>query len=173
MINTNIVSKYGSSKIPKYQTKFSSGFDLMVAGFDYEDLPMDRFHEIKPGETKLIPTGLYFSIPEGYELQIRPRSGMSLKTKLRIANSPGTLDSDYRGELGIICDNIAKKSNILVRLFRRLIKKTPYDPNTIILKDGERIAQGIISPVVQSSFNSVWELDKTERGAGGFGSTGK
>jgi dUTP pyrophosphatase len=173
MVNINIVSKYGSDKVPKYQTKLSAGFDLIVAGFTYEDIPIDRFYEIKPGETRLIPTGLYFSVPDGYELQVRPRSGMSLKTKLRIANSPGTLDSDYRGELGIICDNIAKKSNILVCLFRKLIRKTPYDPNTIVLREGERIAQGIISPVVQASFNIVKKLDETERGSGGFGSTGK
>jgi len=171
IVNVNIVSKYG--KVPRYQTQLSSGFDLMVAGFTYEDAPSEKFYEIKPGETKLVPTGLYVSVPSGYELQIRPRSGMSLKTKLRIANSPGTLDSDYRGELGIICDNIAVKSNIFVRLFRKLIGKTPYDPNTIVLTDGERIAQGIISSVVQAKFTVVKKLDETKRGAAGFGSTGK
>src|ERR1035437_9158808 len=121
-VKVNIVSKLGLEKVPRYQTLLSAGFDLMVA---------ELTCEIKPGETKLIPTGLYVSVPIGYELQIRPRSGMSLKTKFRVANSPGTLDPDYRGEIGIICDNIAAKSNVFVRLFRKLIRKTPNDPNTI------------------------------------------
>lgn len=133
--------------IPKYQTSGSAGFDIHII----EDV------EIYPGETKILKTGLSFEIPEGYELQIVPRSGVSAKTKIRVSNSPGTVDSDFRGEVGIIVDNIdyLEKDNI---------------PHTI--KKGERIAQGKITPVVQANFVETDELNQTERGAKGFGSTG-
>ena len=82
-------------------------------------------------------------------------------------------NSDYRGELGVICENTSNKSSFIVRLFRKLFRKDPTDPNTIILKDGERIAQGVISSVAQANFVVTKKLDETERGSGGFGSTGK
>lgn len=105
-----------------------------------------------PGETVLVGTGLSFEIPLGFELQVRPRSGMSLKTKLRVSNSPGTIDSDYRGEVKIIIDNIG------------------HSPYTVEI--GDRIAQGVIAQAFQTVFEEVTELTDTERGAGGFGSSG-
>lgn len=133
---------------PKYQTKGASGFDFHAM----QDV------RIAPGETKLVPTGLAFAIPEGYELQVRPRSGTSYKTKLRIANSPGTVDSDYRGFVQIIMENIAANDAIT------------NEP--IIIKAGDRIAQGVICPIIQCDFEDVDELGTSERGSGGFGSTG-
>lgn len=131
--------------MPQYQTSGASGFDLHAI----EEL---RF---EPGETKLVKTGLSFEIPQGFELQIRPRSGTSLKTTLRIANAPGTIDFDYRGEVCIIMQNIS--------------------PNLFqgpIVEKGQRIAQGVICPVVQAEFEVAEELSETVRGNGGFGSTG-
>lgn len=166
-INVNIVthSPSGLNSIPKYQTELSAGFDLAFRGVTSSEFV------INPGETKVVPTRLFMAIPDGYELQIRPRSGTSLKTKLRIANTPGTCDSDYRGEIGIICDNISKPSCPLIVFFRKLVGKK--DKNAIVIKDGERIAQGVISPVIQANFILVDKLDETKRGTGGFGSTGK
>lgn len=138
--------------IPQYATPGSAGFDLVAL----EDI------EIEPGSTKLVKTGLSIEVPMGYELQVRPRSGTSLKTPLRVANSPGTVDSDYRGEVCVIMTNtgvtVAHNGNI---------------PTTIVIKKGERIAQGVIAPIVQAEFEVVEELSDSTRGAGGFGSTGK
>ena len=133
--------------IPKYATIGSAGFDF----HSVDDII------IYPGETALVKTGLSFEIPINYELQVRPRSGMSLKTKLRVSNSPGTVDSDYRGEICIIMDNIDIKSD----------HRIPYE-----IKEGDRIAQGIICPIIQVVFEEVNELNKTERNTGAFGSTG-
>ena len=133
--------------IPKYATIGSAGFDF----HSVDDII------IYPGETALVKTGLSFEIPINYELQVRPRSGMSLKTKLRVSNSPGTVDSDYRGEICIIMDNIDIKSD----------HRIPYE-----IKKGDRIAQGIICPIIQVVFEEVNELNKTERNTGAFGSTG-
>ena len=133
--------------IPKYATIGSAGFDF----HSVDDII------IYPGETALVKTGLSFEIPINYELQVRPRSGMSLKTKLRVSNSPGTVDSDYRGEICIIMDNIDIKS----------IYKIPYE-----IKKGDRIAQGVICPIIQVVFKEVNELNETERNTGAFGSTG-
>jgi dUTP pyrophosphatase len=133
--------------IPKYQTSGAAGFDIHAI----------QHTEIYPGETKILKTGLSFEIPQGYELQIVPRSGVSVKTKLRISNSPGTVDSDFRGEVGIIVDNIDLNSD----------KRVPY-----IIKVGDRIAQGKITPVVQAIFIETDDLEQTERGEKGFGSTG-
>ena len=108
--------------------------------------------EIEPGETKLLQTGLKFEIPHGFELQIRPRSGLSLKTKLRVANAPGTIDSDYRGEVAVIMTNTGKE--------------------TVTINHGDRIAQAVLSPVYQMEFVECDDLLETERGNGGFGSTG-
>lgn len=131
--------------IPKYQTKGASGFDLHAL----EDI------NIFSGETKLVKTGLAVAVQEGYELQVRPRSGVSLKTTLRVANAPGTVDSDYRGEVCIIITNT---------------DATPSQRHQI--KKGDRIAQGVVCPVVQAELEQVSELDETVRGSGGFGSTG-
>ena len=128
--------------VPKYATNGSSGFDLVAV----EDV------SLATGETKLIKTGLAFDVGRGYELQVRPRSGLSLKTGLRVANSPGTVDSDFRGEVCVIMENTGQHYNI---------------------KKGDRIAQGVICPVVQADFEVVNELDKTIRGANGYGSSGK
>ncbi len=133
--------------IPKYATIGSAGFDF----YSIDDII------IYPGETALVKTGLSFEIPINYELQVRPRSGMSLKTKLRVSNSPGTVDSDYRGEICIIMDNIDIKSN----------HRIPYE-----IKKGDRIAQGVICPIIQVTFEEVNKLNETERNTGAFGSTG-
>lgn len=129
--------------IPKYQSKMASGFDIFTSE--------DRL--IPAGETVLIKTGLVMEIPEGFEIQIRPRSGLSLKSNLRIANSPGTIDADYRGEIGIVVENTGDESK--------------YVPMNL------RIAQGVIKRVPQAEFEEVETIDNTERGQGGFGSTGK
>lgn len=127
---------------PNYQTTGASGFDLHST----------EHKVVMPGETVLIGTGLAFQVPQGLELQIRPRSGISAKTKIRVSNSPGTIDSDYSGEVKIILDNIGV---------------TPYTVNI-----GDRIAQGVVCPVVQVKLVVVDELGETERGDKGFGSSG-
>lgn len=132
--------------IPKYQTEGAAGVDLHAL----EDVT------ILSGDTKLVKIGLAFEIPKGFELQIRPRSGMSLKTKIRVANSPGTIDSDYRGEVCVIIDNTA------------YFAAPPF-----IIKKGDRIAQAVLCPVYQAEFELINELSDTERGSGGFGSTDK
>jgi len=146
-MKVKIKKLHSDAIIPKYQTSGSAGFDIHAI----------QHTEVYPGETKILKTGLSFEIPEGYELQIVPRSGVSVKTKLRISNSPGTVDSDFRGEVGIIVDNVDFHSD----------KRVPY-----IIKVGDRIAQGKITPVVQATFIEVNDLEETERGEGGFGSTG-
>lgn len=139
--------------IPKYATNGSSGFDLVAL----EDV------SLKPGETKLVKTGLAIDVGPGYELQVRPRSGLSLKTSLRVANSPGTVDADFRGEVCVIMTNSSQ--------YKTASFSTEYSIAEI--KKGDRIAQGVICPVVQADIEVVDYLDETERGAGGFGSTGK
>lgn len=127
--------------IPKYQRVGDSGFDLAA----------NESATIAPGETKLISTGLKFQIPEGYEMQVRPRSGMSVKTKFRVANSPGTIDSNYLGEVKIIAENIGHRP--------------------IFIEKGDRIAQGVICPVYEAKFVEE-EFTETNRGEAGFGSSG-
>lgn len=127
--------------VPKYATKGS-------AGFDFHSL---NNYTIAPNETVLIKTGLAMGIPTGYEIQVRPRSGLSLKTKLRICNSPGTIDSDYFMEIGIIIENTGNEY--------------------ININEGDRIAQGVLCPVFQANFKVVNKLKETSR-LGGFGSTG-
>lgn len=145
--------------VPKYATPGASGFDLVAV----EDIT------INPGETKLVKTGLSIDVGFGYELQVRPRSGLSLKTPLRVANSPGTVDSDYRGEVCIIMTNISGGS----------ATHGSYDSNRLDseyaqkIKKGDRIAQGVVCPVVQADIEVVEYLEDTSRGEGGFGSTGK
>lgn len=141
-VRVKVKKIHPNAVIPQYKTSGSAGFDL----YTIEDV------EIQPGETKQIRTGLIFEIPEGYEIQIRPRSGMSLKTPLRISNAPGTIDSDYRGEVMIIAEN------------------TSIVPFSV--EKGTRIAQGVLQKVPQAEFIEVEKVSETERGEGGFGSTG-
>jgi len=109
--------------------------------------------ELKPLERKLIPTGLYIALPEGYEAQMRPRSGLALKHGISLLNTPGTIDADYRGEIGIILVNLSSE---------------PF-----VINDGERICQMVIATHAQVDWQPEEQLDETERGAGGFGHTGK
>ncbi|MBD1371832.1 dUTP diphosphatase [Hazenella sp. IB182357] len=152
--------------IPQYATRGSAGFDLVAHA--------DRI--ILPGETKLISTGLAFAIPAGYEMQIRPRSGISLKTKLRLPNSPGTIDSDYRGELYVMMENgnvPTGNSGSPLDVSHQPIEGTErYPEGTYIIRRGDRIAQGVIAQVEQAQFVAVKQLDETIRGTGGFGHTG-
>jgi len=134
--------------LPEYETSGAAGMDVRA------DLvnPLT----IVPGDTQLIPTGLFVAIPEGFEIQVRPRSGLSLKTGLRVANAPGTIDSCYRGEIKVIMHNTGKISQII--------------------NHGDRIAQLVLAPVVKCEWENVIDvnyLGETDRGTGGFGSTGK
>lgn len=139
--------------IPAYATPGAAGFDLVAT----EDV------EIRPGECKLVKTGLSVEVPAGFEMQVRPRSGLSLKTSLRVANSPGTVDSDYRGEVCVLMWHGGAKE----------FDGATSNYQIFIIKKGERIAQGVICPVVQAEFEVAEDLSVTDRGAGGFGSTGK
>lgn len=129
--------------IPKYQTNEAAGFDLHS---------VDE-KTIKAGERDVVKTGLAVALPRGYELQVRPRSGLALKNGITVLNTPGTVDSDYRGELMVILLNTSKED--------------------FVIKKGDRIAQAVIKEILQADFAVVDELDSTERGSGGFGSTGK
>lgn len=151
-VSVKIKKLHPEAVTPSYQTPGAAGFDLHAL----EDI------SIEPGQTKLIKTGLSFEIPKGLELQVRPRSGTSLKTTLRVANSPGTVDSDYRGEVCVIMTNTARANDFM-----------QHRENIVNVAKGERIAQGVICPVFQAVFQEIEELSETERGAGGFGSTGK
>ncbi|GBR15120.1 dUTP diphosphatase [Gluconobacter frateurii] len=130
--------------LPSYATSGAAGFDFVAAITD----PMT----IAPGSRALVPTGLCIALPSAYELQVRPRSGLALKHGITLPNSPGTIDEDYRGEIGIIVMNAGT------------------EPFTI--ERGTRIAQGVLAPVSRLQWQEVSSLDETERGAGGFGSTG-
>ncbi len=134
--------------LPSYETSGAAGADLRA------NFPPKRRDGIAlaPGERALVPIGLRVEIPEGYEVQIRPRSGLALKNGITLPNSPGTIDCDYRGPLGVIVMNAGQE--------------------TFHIAHGARIAQMIVAPVVQAAFQLVDQLDETERGAGGFGSTG-
>jgi len=142
-IRVRVKKVHPNAVIPQYQTKGAAGFDLVAV----EDVV------IAPWETKLVPTGIAVEIPWGYEMQIRPRSGFSLKTPLRIANAPGTIDSDFRGEVKIIVTNTSENKGFYI-------------------KRGDRIAQGVIAPVMGAVFEEADDLSETDRGSGGFGSTG-
>lgn len=131
--------------LPQYATPLSAGMDIRA--FLTEPV------EIKPLERKLIPTGLYIALPEGYEAQMRPRSGLAIKYGITLLNTPGTIDADYRGEIGIILVNLSNE---------------PF-----IVQDGERICQMVITTHSQVKWQPEETLDETERGAGGFGHTGK
>ncbi len=130
--------------LPSYQSDSSAGLDIRAA--------VHKAITLKPGEIKLIPTGLSISLPKGYEAQIRPRSGLALRHGLGLVNSPGTIDADYRGEIGVIAINWGKKS--------------------FTIKRGDRIAQVVINKVSRVRLEEVDELDTTKRGKGGFGHSG-
>ena len=132
-------------KLPEYGTEHAAGMDIRAN--------LDEPVVLKPMQRVLIPTGLYIELPEGYEAQIRPRSGLALKKGIGILNSPGTIDADYRGEIGIILVNLSSE---------------PFTVN-----DGERICQMVIAAHSHVDWELVETLDDTERGAGGFGHTGK
>ena len=141
-----LVKKLNSKvKLPSYKTEGSSGMDLIA----FVDKPI----EIKPNNSALIPTGLSIAIPEDFEVQIRPRSGLAAKSNISVLNTPGTIDSDYRGELKVILFNHGNKQ--------------------FIVKNNERIAQMVLAPILKVDFEEVESLPDTVRGAGGFGSTGK
>jgi dUTP pyrophosphatase len=153
--------------IPRYARAFDAGFDLVAV----EDVL------IPPGETAKIPTGLAFALPDGYELQVRPRSGISAKTKLRISNAPGTVDAGYRGEVCVLIDNIRIPSGEVGHTCLDVSEKPAtvdreVDRHTYLIRKGDRIAQGVLALVPLARFEVVDELDETERGAGGFGSSG-
>ena len=143
-VNMEILEHGMNLPIPEYQTKESSGMDLHAA--IEEDL------EIKSGDKVIIPTGIALAIPQGYEAQIRPRSGLAAKHNITVLNTPGTIDSDYRGEIKAIIINHGR------------------DKYTV--KRGDRIAQIIFSPIARAKIKSVSKLSETIRGEGGFGSTG-
>lgn len=131
--------------LPQYETEFAAGMDIKA------DIAASI--TIKPLERVLVPTGLYVELPEGYEMQIRPRSGLAAKFGLTVLNSPGTIDPDYRGEIKIILANMSSQD--------------------YLLNPGERVAQMVIAQFTRVVWESVAELGETERGSGGFGHTGK
>lgn len=143
------VVNQSQNPLPEYKTSGSAGMDIMADLMSSGGLVFD----LLPGSRAIIPTGLFMAIPQGYELQIRSRSGMAYKEGVVVINSPGTIDSDYRGEIKIILLNTSK------------------DP--VQIKHGDRICQGVFAKYEQAEFNSVQYLDHTDRGSGGFGSTGK
>lgn len=130
--------------LPKYETSLSAGVDLRAN--------IESPIVLKPLERSLVKTGLFIALPEGYEAQVRPRSGLAFKNGITVLNSPGTIDADYRGEIGVILVNLSNAD--------------------FTVNDGERIAQLVVAKHEQANFVEVTELDETSRGAGGFGSTG-
>ncbi|MEH6974984.1 dUTP diphosphatase [Bacillus sp. JJ675] len=180
-MNVNIKRLSPDAQIPQYAHASDACFDLVAA----EDVI------IEPGKTALVKTGLAFEIPEGYEMQIRPRSGITLKTPLRV--QLGTVDAGYRGEVGVIVDNIAERITPFNSLKYEHIDGTTTETakharycsrygdyveqdevayQTYIIRKGDRIAQAIIKPVEQAAFTEVAELGDSDRGADGFGSSG-
>lgn len=143
MIKVNVINK-GHHPLPAYATPQSAGMDLRAN--------IDEPVMLRPMERRLIPTGLYIALPEGYEAQVRPRSGLALKHGITVLNSPGTIDADYRGEIMVLLVNLSA--------------------DDFVVNDGERIAQMIIARHETAAFVEVEELDRTERGAGGYGHTG-
>ncbi|MFJ9496779.1 dUTP diphosphatase [Brevibacillus centrosporus] len=153
--------------IPQYARAMDAGFDLVAV----EDVL------VAPGESVKVPTGLAFALPEGFELQVRPRSGISAKTKLRLSNAPGTIDAGYRGEVAILVDNTREASRTYKNVCLDASEKEvtvdqEVDTHSYLIKKGDRLAQGVIAIVPVAQFEVVDELDETERGTGGFGSSG-
>ena len=143
MVNIKCVASKGAI-IPEYKTSGAAGADLCAL--------LDAPLTISAGSYAMVPTGLFFEIPEGYEVQVRPRSGLAAKNGVTVLNTPGTIDSDYRGEIKIILINLGKAD--------------------FTINSGDRIAQMVVAPVTQATFSLCDSLSETERGAGGFGSTG-
>ena len=142
-MKVKIVNK-SKHDLPGYSTEFSAGMDLRAN--------IEKSIILKPLERVLVPTGLYIELPKGYEAQIRPRSGLALKKGITVLNTPGTIDADYRGEIGVILVNLSNEN--------------------FIINDGERICQMIVSKHETVDWNLVESLENTNRGAGGFGHTG-
>jgi len=132
--------------LPAYQTEHAAGFDLVAA------VPEDGTLILDPSDRILVPTGLVFELPQGYEAQVRPRSGLALKHGVTVLNSPGTIDADYRGEVKVLLINLGSE--------------------TFLVQRGDRIAQAVIAPVTHVEIAAATALSDTERGGGGFGSTG-
>ena len=143
-VNVKCLASAGAV-IPEYKTAGAAGADLYALVENPVTIPV--------GKSAMIPTGLFFEIPEGYEIQIRPRSGLAAKNGVTVLNTPGTIDSDYRGEIKIILVNLGQED--------------------FVVNSGDRVAQMVIAPVIQASFSIVDELSDTSRGSSGFGSTGK
>lgn len=143
MVKIRVVNM-GHRELPKYATPLSAGMDLRAC--------LDAPVTLQPLERRLIPTGLRIALPAGYEAQVRPRSGLALKYGVTVLNTPGTIDADYRGEIGVVLVNLSQE---------------PF-----VVNDGERIAQMVIARHEQATFEIVEELDATERGEGGYGHTG-
>jgi dUTP pyrophosphatase len=187
MIPVKVKRLHPDAVIPKYATAGAAGFDLVAV----EDVI------IAPGETKKVPLGLAFEIPEGYVMYLCMRSGIALRTKLRQSNGIGVIDSDYRGEVAMMFDNTTEitiyhelsdpnewgEVGIISReaFDRKLLRvdggeelrlEEAYPRGTYIIRKGDRIAQGVLAEVPRAAFEEADELDETERGAGGFGSTG-
>lgn len=130
--------------LPVYKTKGAAGADVCAL--------LDKDLVLRQGDRAVVPTGLFLEIPEGYEIQVRPRSGLAFKNGITVLNTPGTIDSDYRGELMVILANFGKEG--------------------FTVKNGDRIAQVVLAPVIQAAFVQAESLSQTERGEGGLGSTG-
>ena len=143
-MKVKIINK-SKHQLPSYSTPLSAGMDLRAN--------IDESITLKPLQRKLIPTGIFIELPESYEAQIRPRSGLAIKHGITVLNTPGTIDDDYRGEIGVILVNLSDQD--------------------FTINDGERICQMVISKHEQAEWVVVDELNSTERGAGGFGHTGK
>ena len=144
MLNVHIINK-STHPLPAYATELSAGMDIRAN--------LNEPISLAPMQRCLVPTGLYIALPEGFEAQVRPRSGLAIKKGITVLNSPGTIDADYRGEVCIILVNLSAE--------------------TFVIEDGERIAQMVIARHEQALWQEVEVLDETERGAGGFGHTGK
>ena len=144
MIKIKVVNK-GRHPLPRYATPLSAGMDLRAH--------IDQPFTLHPMERRLIPTGLYIALPPGYEAQVRPRSGLALKHGITVLNTPGTIDADYRGEVMVLLVN--------------------FSNDDFVVADGERIAQMVVARHEQGEWMETDTLDETERGAGGFGHTGK
>ena len=142
-MKVKVINK-GHQPLPQYATAQSAGMDLRAN--------LESPVELQPMERRLISTGLYIALPQGFEAQIRPRSGLALKHGITVLNSPGTIDADYRGEVGVLLINLSDRA--------------------FTINDGERIAQMVIAKHEQAAFECVEALDETERGEGGYGHTG-
>ena len=143
-MNIRVVNK-GHQTLPQYATSQSAGLDLRAN--------IDAPITLRPMERRLVPTGLHIALPAGYEAQVRPRSGLALKHGVTVLNAPGTIDADYRGEIGVVLVNLSQEE--------------------FVINDGERIAQMVIARHETAQFTEVDVLDETERGEGGYGHTGR